>query len=149
MKGKTFFIYSRGVHQPPFITERGYVFAHESQMTDMGGIVNWSVLSTNYLFLVADQPPFVTISNSCFSSNSRSGITIYNLIGQLLIDNTMVRNGGVGLHVNGSQGDLAVYSTKILHNKKHGIHVSNRTGSISLKTVNSSNNQGSGLVFDD
>ena len=117
-------------------------------MTDMGGIVNWSVLSTNYLFLVADQPPFVTISNSRFSSNSRSGITIYNLIGQLLIDNTMVSNGGVGLHVNGSQGDLAVYSTKILHNKKHGIHVSNGTGSVSLKTVNSSNNQGSGLVFE-
>ena len=54
---------------------------------------------------------------------------------------------GVGLHINQSHGEVKISSTTVLENGKDGINMGNITGSVNLKTVNSSENQGSGIVI--
>ena len=92
-------------------------------------------------------PQILKISSSRFLHNTNSGITVHDLIGQAQISSTVVTGSGIGLHINGTNGRLAVLSTMFLHNRKHGIRTENLTGSVILQSVNSSKNHGSGIAF--
>ena len=87
----------------------------------------------------------LSISHGRFSNNGKSGIEIYDLVGQAQISNTAVTGGGVGLHMNRTHGMLFVLSSTFLNNKKHGLHIEKITGMFTLRSVNASQNQGAGI----
>ena len=90
------------------------------------------------------------ISNSRFHGNSKSGIKAKDVVGQSRIVHTVVsENGGVGLHINGTQGTVMILSSLFLKNKGRGIEIANISGITELRSVNSSLNQGSGIVLTD
>ena len=88
------------------------------------------------------------ISNSTFSNNFKTGITIYGLIGQSHISGSMVtRNGDVGVIINQANGQLFVTSSVFENNQKRGVHMEKMTGSVELQSVRSSKNQESGVII--
>ena len=89
------------------------------------------------------------ISNSTFSNNFKSGITIDNLIGSSRISRaTVIRNNYNGLYVSNTQGKISVVTSMFLHNKHNGVNIIEITGTLELTNVNCSKNQASGIVVD-
>lgn len=87
-------------------------------------------------------------SNGRFSNNAKSGITLYDVIGQIHISNTVVTGSDVGIQMNGTHGSMALLSSTFLNNKKHGVHVERVSGFVTLRNVNASENHGTGIVFE-
>ena len=89
------------------------------------------------------------ISNSTFSNNFKSGITIDNLIGSSRISRaTVIGNNYNGLDVSNTQGKISVVTSMFLHNKHNGVNITEITGTLELTNVNCSKNQASGIVVD-
>ena len=89
------------------------------------------------------------ISNSTFSNNSKSGITIDNLIGNSRISRTtVIGNNYYGLYASNTQGKISVVTSMFRHNKYNGVNITNITGTVELTNINSSKNQASGIVVD-
>ena len=89
------------------------------------------------------------ISNSTFSNNFKSGITIDNLIGSSRISRaTVIGNNYNGLYVSNTQGKISVVTSMFLHNKHNGVNITEITGTLELTNVNCSKNQASGIVVD-
>ena len=89
------------------------------------------------------------ISNSTFSNNFKSGITIDNLIGSSRISRaTVIGNNYNGLDVSNTQGKISVVTSMFLHNKHNGVNITEITGTLELTIVNCSKNQASGIVVD-
>ncbi|PFX16434.1 Scavenger receptor cysteine-rich type 1 protein M130, partial [Stylophora pistillata] len=103
------------------------------------------------MIVMEDQGETVSlvISNSTFSDNPKSGITVENLIGNSRItQTTMVRNNFYGLYASNIQGKITVVTTAFLRNKYNGVKVTKMKGSLDFINVNSSKNQASGIVID-
>ena len=89
------------------------------------------------------------ISNSTFSNNLKSGITVVDLIGHSQILRTVAtRNNAYGLRISNTQGRLCVLSSVFVHNKYGGVSIYKMTGSLEFENVNSSRNQASGIAID-
>ena len=89
------------------------------------------------------------ISNSTFSNNFKSGITIDNLIGSSRISRaTVIGNNYNGLDVSNTQGKISVVTSMFLRNKHNGVNITEITGTLELTNVNCSKNQASGIVVD-
>ena len=90
--------------------------------------------------------PSLVVSNSNFSNNFKSGITIYDVMGHCQILSTSVtRNGDVGLNISEAYGQLHVESSVFQNNKKSGVLVDKVSGSMILQSVRSLENQGEGI----
>ncbi|XP_022805001.1 protein bark beetle-like [Stylophora pistillata] len=89
------------------------------------------------------------ISNSTFSENSKSGITVDNLIGNSRISQTtVIGNNYYGLYASDTQGKISVVTSVFLRNKYNGVNITKMAGTLELINVNSSKNQASGIVID-
>lgn len=87
-------------------------------------------------------------SDGRFSNNAKSGISLYDVIGQSHISNTVVTGSDVGIHINGTHGLMSLLSSTFLNNKKHGVHVERVSGFVILTNVNASENHGTGIVIE-
>ncbi|XP_022809251.1 uncharacterized protein LOC111346215 [Stylophora pistillata] len=91
----------------------------------------------------------LVISNSTFSDNFKSGITVDNLIGNSRVSQTKVTgNNYYGLYASNTQGKISVVASVFLRNKYNGVNITKMTGTLELINVNSSKNQASGIVID-
>ncbi|XP_078342687.1 protein bark beetle-like [Oculina patagonica] len=102
------------------------------------------------MIIVEDQGslPSLTISNSNFSNNFKTGIRIYDLMGHSQISSTVVsRNGDDGLHISEAYGKLHVVSSVFEHNTNRGVHIEKMSGSMVLQSVRSLKNQKSGIII--
>ena len=87
------------------------------------------------------------ISNSTFSNNAKSGITIDNLIGNSRISlTTVIGNNYNGLYVSNTHGKISVVESMFLQNKYSGVYITKITGTLEFTNVKSSKNQASGIV---
>ena len=87
------------------------------------------------------------ISNSTFSNNAKSGITVDNLIGNSRISlTTVIGNNYNGLYVSNTHGKISVVESMFLQNKYSGVYITKITGTLEFTNVKSSKNQASGIV---
>ena len=87
------------------------------------------------------------ISNSTFSNNAKSGITVDNLIGNSRISlTTVIGNNYNGLYVSNTHGKMSVVESMFLQNKYSGVYITKITGTLEFTNVKSSKNQASGIV---
>ncbi|XP_022801512.1 uncharacterized protein LOC111339184 [Stylophora pistillata] len=91
----------------------------------------------------------LVISNSTFSDNFESGITVENLIGNSRISQTkVIGNNYYGLYANNTQGKISVLTSVFLRNKYSGFTLNKMTGTLEFSNVNSTNNRNSGIAID-
>ena len=112
-------------------------------------LLNFVLALTNCLITSIFYPgshPSFAVSNSNFSNNFKSGIKIYDVMGNCHISSTSVtRNGDVGLNISEEYGQLRVESSVFQNNKNGGVLLNKVSGSMELQSVRSLQNQGEGI----